>query len=371
MPRPDKVDLRKLSVPVKPATYVSKLLLILGLVIAVGIVGLVVVLNSKVNRAVVVSEPKTVPEVSIQIAQIAPIRLLFVGDIMLDRLVRKKIKTIGAGDYRFPFLKIRDYLNSFDAVIGNLEGPIAGSGKRVGSQYSFRMEAAAIDGLVAANIKAVNLANNHIWDYSSLAFKETLKHLDQAGIKYFGGGLNETEAYSATVLELAGTKIGLLGFSQLLPHLEAKGDRPGIAVLGQTLSRQGLKGQVGKFERAITEARQSVDVLIVSFHWGDEYTAQPNEFQKQWGRRAIDLGADLVVGHHPHVIQSFDKLKAGLAGTEDKYIFYSLGNFIFDQDFSDETMTAGLLEVEIVAKKIKQVNLRQAKLNKNFQVELN
>jgi poly-gamma-glutamate synthesis protein (capsule biosynthesis protein) len=321
-----------------------KTLVILGSVVILVTVGLAVGLSSKVSW-VKVENKSTLSQIE------NPARLLFVGDIMLDRLVKKRIKTIGTGDYRFPFLKVHNYLTSFDAVISNLEGPIADTGKRVGSKYSFRFEPASVNGLKFANIKAVNLANNHIWDYSSTAFKETLKYLDQADIKYFGGGLNELEAYAPAILKVNNTTIGLLGFSQFLQNLEADDQKPGIATLNKH-----------KFDRAIVDAKKLVDVLVVSFHWGDEYMSKSNEFQRKWARRAIDLGADLVVGHHPHVVQESEEYNG-------KFIFYSLGNFIFDQNFSEETMTAGLLEVEIKGRLL-NVNFRKAKLNKNFQIEL-
>jgi poly-gamma-glutamate synthesis protein (capsule biosynthesis protein) len=265
------------------------------------------------------------------------IRLLFVGDVMMTRYVEKKIKKLNK-EYIYLFEKILNYLKSFDYVIANLEGPISDKGVKVGSKYSFRMKPEVAEALNKANINIVNLANNHIFDYGKVAFEGTLKNLNKNNIKYFGN------SYEPLIIEKEGVKIGFLGFSDFLKHLEVKENKIGIATVNDNISE------------IIKKAKEKVDILIVSFHWGEEYKKIANERQRKLAKIAIDSGADLVIGHHPHVIQNIEKYK-------DKFIFYSLGNFIFDQNFSKETMIGGGVEVYIRTQ-TKQTERRLGRITK-------
>jgi gamma-polyglutamate biosynthesis protein CapA len=271
------------------------------------------------------------------------IKILFVGDIMMTRSVEARIKSLNK-KFIFPFLNILDYLRSFDYVIANLEGAISDKGTKMGSKYSFRMKPDVAEALSKTNINVVNLANNHIFDYGKIAFEDTLKNLEKNNIKYFGN------SYEPLIIEKEGIKIGFLGFSDFLKHLEVKENKIGIAVVNDNLSE------------IIKKAKEKVDILIVSFHWGEEYKKIANERQRKLAKIAIDSGADLVIGHHPHVIQDIEKYKG-------KFIFYSLGNFIFDQNFSKETMIGGGVEVYIRSKKIENIYFRKFYLNNNFQIE--
>jgi gamma-polyglutamate biosynthesis protein CapA len=265
------------------------------------------------------------------------IKILFVGDIMMTRSVEARIKSLNK-KFIFPFLNILDYLRSFDYVIANLEGAISDKGVKIGSKYSFRMKPDVAEALSKTNINVVNLANNHIFDYGKIAFEDTLKNLEKNNIKYFGN------SYEPLIIEKEGIKIGFLGFSDFLKHLEVKENKIGIAVVNDNLSE------------IIKKAKEKVDILIVSFHWGEEYKKIANERQRKLAKIAIDSGADLVIGHHPHVIQDIEKYKG-------KFIFYSLGNFIFDQNFSKETMIGGGVEVYIRTQ-TKQTERRLGRITK-------
>ncbi len=252
------------------------------------------------------------------------IKILFIGDIMMDRNVEKKLKILNKNYYTL-FEKINNYLKSFDYVVANIEGPVATSGIKVGSKYSFRMKPEVLQALKDANINILNIANNHIFDYGRRAFSDTLKNIKASGLYYYG------DSYQPLIIEKDGIRIGFLGFSDFLKHLKADENKIGIAVIDKNL------------EEHIKKAKEKVDILFVTFHWGDEYKKEANERQKRLARLAIDSGADLVIGHHPHIIQNIEKYKS-------KYIFYSLGNFIFDQDFSKETMIGGGVEVYLKVK---------------------
>lgn len=275
------------------------------------------------------------------------------GDIMLDRGVEYKIEKIGNGDFKFPFLKIADELKKADIIFGNLESVISDKGRNVGSVNSFRADPKAVEGLVYAGFDIVSVCNNHALDYTGEALEDSLKRLKTAGIKHVGAGFSEKEAFSSKILEVKNTKFGFLAYSNLgSKYWRAEGENSGIA----TVSDNDLK----EIKKEVSEAKKEVDILVVSFHWGDEYSASPNGFQELWGRAIIDAGADLVLGHHPHVGQPLEKYNNG-------WIAYSLGNFVFDQWFSKETMQGFLLEMKIENKKIKEARLRQVIINNDFQ----
>lgn len=278
---------------------------------------------------------------------------LAVGDIMLDRGVESKINKEGKGDFKFPFLKIADYLKKADILFGNLESIISNKGRKVGSINSFRADPKAIEGLVYAGFDVLSVANNHTFDYSGDGMKDSFQRLKEAGIDYIGGGFNEKEAFSLEIKEIKNTKIGFLAYSNLGPKSwKATKEIIGISWIGEK--------DLQKLKKDIEDAKKEVDILIVSFHWGDEYSSSPNSFQVSFAKAFIDAGADLIIGHHPHVIQPVEKYKNG-------WIAYSLGNFVFDMGFSKETMEGLLLEVIIKDKKIAEINSKKIKISDSFQ----
>ena len=281
------------------------------------------------------------------------IELLFVGDIMLDRGVKYMVEKYGKGDYKFPFLKIADYLKETDILFGNLEGPISDKGKKVGSIYSFRTEPQAIEGLKFAGFDILSMANNHVFDYGREAMEDSFKRLKESEIEVLGGGFNEKEACEPLIKELKGTKIAFLAFTNLgSPYWSAGKEKSGICWLEKE-----------KMEEIIQKAKEKADIVVVSLHFGEEYFSTPTEFQVSISHVAIDAGADLIVGHHPHVIQEIERYKDG-------WIAYSLGNFIFDQKFSEKTMKGLMLKVLIENSKIKEVMPIEFKINEFYQPEI-
>jgi poly-gamma-glutamate capsule biosynthesis protein CapA/YwtB (metallophosphatase superfamily) len=279
--------------------------------------------------------------------------LLFAGDMMLNRGVERMVKKHGE-DFNFPFLKIGETLQSADLLFGNLESMISDKGRNIGSIYSFRADKEAISALTYAGFDIVSLANNHTFDYDREAFEETMELLKESNISYTGAGFNKEEAHSPTILLLGEeTKIGFLGYTEFLyPYAFAKENLSGVTNFSEE-----------QMEIDIKNAKNLTDFLIVTFHCGDEYQKLPNEKQKKWSEMAIDYGADLVIGHHPHVTQPVEKYNG-------KYIAYSLGNFIFDQYFSEETMKGFLLEVKMRDKKVIGVKKIHYKLNEFYQPEV-
>jgi poly-gamma-glutamate synthesis protein (capsule biosynthesis protein) len=264
------------------------------------------------------------------------IRLVFVGDIMLSRSIGKKMKM--RNDYFFPFASTTEFIRRADIAFANLENPISSRGIKSGSIYSFRAEPQTVGGLKYAGFDVISIANNHIWDYGKLAFNDTLAYLSENGIETVGGGKNYEKAHTAIVKTVGKTKIAFLAYTNL------------IAVsLGQASSTPAVARFNDKMLKTdIASAKESVDAVVVSFHWGDEYETKHNAEQERVGKLSIDAGASLVVGHHPHVVQEVEKYNDG-------YIAYSLGNFIFDQNFSKDTSRGMLLSVLIRDKKIAEV----------------
>ena len=267
------------------------------------------------------------------------VSLILVGDIMLDRGVELMIKSRGEEDYRFPFLKIADYLRKADILFGNLESVISDKGIKVGSIYSFRAEPAAIEGLAFAGFDVLSLTNNHAFDYGRAALEDTCLRLKGVEIECLG-------LSSSVTKEIKNTKIGFLAYTNL-----------GSPFWGIAWADWN---NLEEIKEEVKEVKEKVDILIVSLHSGTEYSSLPTQFQKEFSRMAIDSGADLVIGHHPHVIQPNEKYKDG-------WIFYSLGNFIFDQNFSKETMQGLLLEVIIKNKKIAEIKQKKIQINQYFQ----
>jgi poly-gamma-glutamate capsule biosynthesis protein CapA/YwtB (metallophosphatase superfamily) len=282
------------------------------------------------------------------------ISLIFTGDIMLDRGVGLQIKK--HSDWKWPFLKISDELSKANIVFGNLEGPISDKGVLSGSIYSFRDNPKAMEGLVYANFKILSIANNHAMDYGRQAMEDTLSRLKSAGIDPVGGGIDATQAKNPVIKEINKTKFAFLAYTDLCPlSWRATTDSSGINCV--------TENDLDNVKKEISDAKKISDIVIVSLHSGIEYSQTISQFQQDFARSAIDAGADLLIGHHPHVVQKSEQYK-------DKWIFYSLGNFVFDQDFSQETMQGLIVKVAINDKKISAVTPVKTRLNNFFQVEI-
>ncbi len=276
------------------------------------------------------------------------IKLFFVGDLMLDRGVELKVKREAGGDFKFVFSKIEKELKKADLLFGNLESIISDKGTNVGSKYSFRSDPESMEALTYAGFNIISLAHNHALDYTNKALEDCMERLKEAGIDYVGAG-NKEEAFSLKIKEVDDLRIGFLAFTDLgTEYWKAGEESVGIAWVKEAP------------REIISKAKEKVDILVVSFHSGKEYIIEPESSKISLFKEIIESGADLVVGHHPHVVQPIEKYKQG-------WIAYSLGNFVFDQNFSEETMEGLLLEVLIKGKVIKEVNPREIEISDSFQ----
>ncbi len=280
------------------------------------------------------------------------ITFTFAGDIMLDRGVKTSVDKNFGGDYSKLFKNAESLFKSDDITFLNLEGPVSDKGHNVGSAYSFEMDPIVLPVIKNAGVDIVSFANNHVGDYTTAAFTDTMDRLIDNDIYFTGAGESYAEAKSPTIIEQNGMTVGFLGFSDVGPNwIAAKDDKPGILLASDP-----------NFSSIISEAKIDVDVLVVSFHWGDEYKPHSDR-QTQLAHKAIDAGADIIVGHHPHVAQDLETYK-------NKLIIYSLGNFIFDQYFSAETMQ-GLVVRTTISKDGKITNTKEYinQLDKNYAIE--
>lgn len=284
-----------------------------------------------------------------------PITLLFAGDIMLDRGVTYQIEKQGNNDFRFPFLKIASEIQKADLAIANLESQISDKGIKVGSIYSFRANPKTIEGLTFAGFDILGLANNHAFDYGKQALSDSINRLLETNINPVGAG-NESQAFAPAIKTVKETTIAIFAYTDQGPETwQANKENIGVALV----SKENLE----RVKADISLAKKLANIVIVSFHSGQEYQTEPTETQISFSRAFIDAGADIVVCHHSHVIQPEEKYKDG-------YIFYGLGNFVFDQGFSPETMKGKIVEVVVEDKKIKRVLAKEIKINEFFQPEL-
>lgn len=293
-----------------------------------------------------------------EIADQGYVNLAFAGDIMLDRGVKNSVLKNFKGDYSALFEKL-DILKKSDIVFANLEGPASDKGTDMHNLYSFRMDPSVIPAMKGAGISILSVASNHVGDFGRIAYIDTLSRLKENEILYTGGGMDNTEAENPTIVEKYGMKIGYLGFSDKGPdYMKADVGKAGLLLTNNP-----------RFDEIIKNASKQVDYLIVSFHFGEEYQVKHNARQELLAHKAIDDGAKIIIGHHPHVIEDTEVYtpKSCTQSSCMGYIAYSLGNFIFDQAFSAATMQGMLLEIKLGKDGSMTVNKNTIKLNKVFQ----
>ncbi len=262
--------------------------------------------------------------------------LLFGGDVMLSREIGAIMER--RNDFAFPFARVASLMRKADLTIVNLEGPISDKGINQGSIYSFRANPRAVETLQTGGIDAVSLANNHIYDYGPEALLDTLANLTRAKIGFTGAGKDFASAHAPYIVLSKGVRFAFLSYTNLLPSFLGKRERsPAIALFNEAILVEDIQ-----------KAKEKADTVVVLFHFGEEYQLVHNAVQERMARMAIDEGATLVVGHHPHVPQDSEWYKGG-------FIAYSLGNLVFDQNFGD-TKRGLLLEAKFKGKNLEAVH---------------
>lgn len=214
--------------------------------------------------------------------------------------------------YAYPFQATASILQSGDMAFANLESPFTENGTPFEKKFTFKVHPKYVSGLIDAGIDVVTLANNHILDFGLEGLANTIATLDSAGILFCGAGMAKQDAQAPAIFKTNGFRIAVLGYSMTFPEEFWASDTSG-----------GTNYPYEKnLERSIQQCNSIADFTVVTFHWGRESTFFPKEYQKRFAHRSIDLGADLVLGHHPHVLQ-------GLEIYKNRLIAYSLGNYAF------------------------------------------
>lgn len=261
------------------------------------------------------------------------VRVLIGGDIIFSKGVRQIAQARGIG---YLFEKVAPILRNADWTILNMEGCISTRGAPLDKEYTFRAPPELAQYLRLAGVSMVSLGNNHSVDYGRIALQDTMEHLWRAGVWWAGAGANRQAAAQPVYVDFGGVRVAILCFTAVVPRDFPAGDKtPGVAILSDILP-------------ILPEARKNADVLIAIPHWGDEGKTQPNAKQKRIARTLADAGVDLIVGHHPHVVQ-------GYARVGKAHVFYSVGNFIHTPR-STLSRQAVLVETELNKRGI--VNLR-------------
>lgn len=262
--------------------------------------------------------------------------LMAVGDIMLARHVGTKMAE--AKDYTLPFIPTAGILSAADITIGNLESPFYNQGPRQTAGMVFKAEPEAIAGLQLAGFDVLTLANNHMLNQGEAGLKYTLDYLKGKQIATIGAGSDFIVAHEGIIKEVNDLKFGFLGYSYSSYHdqLEQKNVVAGM--------------NVEQLKKDVINLKTRADIIVVVLHAGEEYTNQPNQAQVNFAHAAIEAGADLVIGHHPHWPQIVETYQG-------KWIFYSLGNFVFDQEWSRETKEGLILSAAWSNSKLSELKL--------------
>lgn len=243
--------------------------------------------------------------------------ILFVGDIMLDRTVRTTIERNG---FDYLFEDVKGIFEGVDLAVGNLEGAITENPSLSQANHEvlrFTFATSTAFDLKRLGFTHVSLANNHALDFGEFGLSDTEHYLTNASLYFFGSPFNERNSLSMPIVQEE--KICFLGYHSLY-------DSSTASIMSE-----------------LSKATNFCDFIVMVTHWGDEYELEPNEEQVSVGRAFIDAGVDLIIGSHPHVVQPVEIYKG-------KAIFYSLGNFVFDQDFSLATRQGLAVRLELSEK---------------------
>lgn len=281
---------------------------------------------------------------SIRIMQ-EPVTLLAVGDVMMSRHVWTKIKANG-GDPRYPFLMTADVTSAADITFGNIETAVSDMAAPPAEGMSFITPTKGIAGLKYAGFDVMSLANNHSLNFGREALIDSVKQLGEQGITTAGAGENIEAAHTPAILEVKGNKVAFFAYQNVGPEES----------WAATTSKAGLAWMnIPQLQQDIKSVRDEVDYVIISMHAGTEYVFDPIASQKEFAHAAVDAGADLVIGHHPHVIEDKEIYNG-------KQIIYSLGNFVFDQMWSEETRLGEVMTATLEDGQVTDINFKTIKI---------
>jgi poly-gamma-glutamate synthesis protein (capsule biosynthesis protein) len=256
------------------------------------------------------------------------VTLIATGDIMPGRLVN--FRSLQMDDFTWPYLKVADFLKKGDLTFVNLEAPLVKECTSTQTGMLFCGDQRNIGGLLVSGVNIVNIANNHASNHGSQGVSETVALLTDNNILVTG-------VKGPVYKEVKGTKFAFLGYNDL-------GKESGISNTDDE-----------KIKNEISQAKKNADIVAVAFHWGNEYSSRPSDRQVYLGHLAINAGADLIIGNHPHWIQPIEIYKG-------KAITYSHGNFIFDQMWSKKTREGVVGIYTFYGKKLVDIEYRPIRI---------
>jgi poly-gamma-glutamate synthesis protein (capsule biosynthesis protein) len=270
------------------------------------------------ETAGLVGERKTTQVAPRRAGQGLGMRLALAGDVMLGRLVNEALARVPP-DY--PWGDTLPIFRKADAVIVNLECVLADGGRpQPGKTFTFRSDARNVAVLGAAGVRAVSLANNHTLDYGEAALRECLAVLDRAGIARAGAGHTLEEARTPAIVQIGGTTLALVAFTDNEPEWAAAADRPGVFYVPvEDPDSAAFRSLLA----LVAQTRAVADLVVVSAHWGPNWGAVPPPAHRDAARRLIEAGADIVYGHSAHIVRGAAWHRGGL-------VLYSCGDFIDD-----------------------------------------
>lgn len=274
------------------------------------------------------------------------VTFLLAGDIMLSRNVASAIEK--ARDTSLPFSGMKDILLSTDFNFANLESPFSGKSDITPSgSLVFNTPPENVRGLADYHFRILTLANNHALDQGAAGLAFTSKLLDEKGIKHVGTGATLEEAWKPEIIEAKGARIAFIGVSYASINDGGRATNNSVARLEDT----------ERLRASIAAARSEADIVIVAMHAGTEYVASPNSSQIAFAHAAVDAGADMVVGAHPHWVQTIEEYRG-------RHIFFSLGNFVFDQEWSPRTKQGLAVIITVRNKKLDTAELVPVELER-------
>jgi poly-gamma-glutamate synthesis protein (capsule biosynthesis protein) len=290
--------------------------------------------------------------------------LLLTGDVMLGGEFLKYKQKMNLG-FEYPFKNLKNIFEDADIIFGNLENPLSKDGVIRADKSSILFAPPdSINALRYLRYDIVSLSNNHINDYGEGGMKKTIEILDNEGIRFFGAGRNIEEASKEKYIEKNGVKICFLGYTTDEIFVRSIIAGPGKA--GCVLYNYE------HIKKDIDRVRNHSDIICISLHWGHEYYRYPSPDQVELAHKIIDAGAHMVIGHHPHVVQGYEKYKHGV-------IFYSLGNFFFP-DFNDksgylhhwseESNISIIAKCDVIHGNIDKIEVFHSYMDVNFRVTL-
>jgi poly-gamma-glutamate synthesis protein (capsule biosynthesis protein) len=278
-----------------------------------------------------------------------PIHLVAVGDLMLARSLGAEI---AAGALESPFAAFAETLRDADVAVGNLESALGTGGEPAEKRYPFLAPPQAADALALAGFDLVSLANNHAQDFGSETLLQAIDLLGAAGVSTAGAGRDELSAYAPTMLQVGDLRLAFLAYVNVPVEVSGFDTRDWTAGPGLP----GLAwGEPDRVRAEVDAARQLADLVIVLLHSGYEYIEEPSEEQAALARAAAEAGADLVLGHHAHLLQ-------GAAFGSETVVLYGLGNFAFNIDGPAET---ALVHVWLDRVGVRHVTLEPAVVGPN------